>query len=105
MKGILGMQDSSKELLNLINFDGAKLVQVAGKILELDRPNITCILCTLNGVNTCFSYILNMGFVNNLFKVSNMVHQVFDRKFHHCYAFYQKYSVTSSMVISTISSL
>ena len=89
MKGILGMQDSSKELLNLINFDGAKLVQVSGDILELDRPNLTFILCTLHGGNTCLSDIVKLEFLKSLLRGSNLLHRIFGIKFHHFYSFFQ----------------
>ena len=57
MKYMMDEPDPRKEFFDLINFDGAKLVQVSGDILELDRPNLTFILCTLHGGNTCFIYI------------------------------------------------
>ena len=74
MKGMMDDLDKRKELFNLINFDGAKVVQVTGEILELDRPNLTCMFCTLYGAKICFSDIVNMEFVKNIFRGSNLVH-------------------------------
>ena len=74
MKGMMDDLDKRKELFNLINFDGAKVVQVTGEILELDRPNLTYMLCTLYGAKICFSDIVNMEFVKNIFRGSNLVH-------------------------------
>ena len=79
-----------KELFDLTKFDGAKLLQVEVKLLEVNCLNLTCILCTLNGGNTCFSDIGNLELVKNIIRGSNLVHQMFGVKFHHCYAFFQK---------------
>ena len=37
-----------KELFDLIKFYGDKVVQVVGELLEVDLPNLTCMLCTLH---------------------------------------------------------
>ena len=49
--------DPKKELIDLINFDGAKAVQVAVDILDTDRLNLTFRLFTLHGAKTFFSDI------------------------------------------------
>ena len=49
MKGMTDGIDPRKVLFDLINFDGSKVVQVVGDILELYCPNFTCMLCTLHG--------------------------------------------------------
>ena len=82
MKGIIDDLDTRKGLFNLIKFYGATVVQVVGELLEVYRSNLTYILCTLHGGNNCFSDIGSMDFAKNLMRVS--------RKFHHCYAFFQK---------------
>ena len=83
--------DPREELFGLINFDGAKVVQVEGELLEVDRPNIIYMLCTFHGGNTCFSDIVNLEFVKNLKRGSNLV-------------LFQKLSVSSSMTRRTTSS-
>ena len=60
LKGIMDKIDPRKELFHLFNFDGAKVVRVAGEILELDRLNLTCMLCTLNGAKKCFGVIIDL---------------------------------------------
>ena len=90
MKGIMDELDQRKELFDLINFYCAKLVQVKGCLLEVDRTNLTCMLCTLHGVNTCFSDIVKLEFVKNIIRGSNLVPQFFGGKFHHCCDFFQK---------------
>ena len=52
MKSMMDELDPRKELFDLINFDGTKVVQVEGELLELDLPNLTYVLFTLNGGNT-----------------------------------------------------
>ena len=52
MKFMMDVLDPRKELFDLINFDGTKVVQVEGELLELDLPNLTYVLFTLNGGNT-----------------------------------------------------
>ena len=69
MKVIMDDIDTRKRLFNLINFDGYKVVQVAGESLDVYRPNLTCMLCTLNSGNTCFSDIGNMEFAKNIIRV------------------------------------
>ena len=69
----------SKELFDLINFDGAKAVQAEGEILEVYRRKFTCILCTLNCGNTFFSDIGKLELLKNLSRGSNLVHQVFGK--------------------------
>ena len=64
-----------KEIFDLINFDGAKVVQVAGGLIEVDFPNLVCMLCTFYGGNKCFRYIGKLEFVNNLVRGSNPVCQ------------------------------
>ena len=54
LKGIMDELDTRQELSDLINFDGAKVLQVTGEILNADCTNLTCMLFTLNGTNTCF---------------------------------------------------
>ena len=49
MKGMLNVLDPRKELFELINFDGTKVVQVEGDLLEVDRKNLTCMLRILHG--------------------------------------------------------
>ena len=47
MEGMMDDIDPRKELFDLINFDGDKVVKVeSGKLLEVDWPNLTCMLCT-----------------------------------------------------------
>ena len=72
MKVMMDDIDPSKELFDLINFDGAKVVRVTVEILEVDNPNLTCMLFTLNGVNTCSSEKVNLDFVKNLIRVSKL---------------------------------
>ena len=90
MKFMMDALDPREELFGLINFDGAKVVQVEGELLEVDRPNLTCMLCSFRSGNTYFSNIVKLEFLNNLIWGSNLVHQVFGGKFHHCYDFFQK---------------
>ena len=90
MKGVMDGLDPTKELFDLVNFDGATVVQVAGEILEIDRPNLMSMLCCLHGGNTCFSDIGKLDFMKELVRESKLVHRVFGGKFHHCYAFFQK---------------
>ena len=52
--------DPRKELSYLINFDGGKLLQVKGELLDVDRPKRTCMLCTFYGGNTLFSDIVKL---------------------------------------------
>ena len=66
--------DTRKELFDLINFDGAKVVQVTGELLEVNPPNLTCIFLTLHGGNTCFRDIVNLEFLKNLTRGSMPVH-------------------------------
>ena len=101
MKGIIDELDPRKELFDLTNSDGYKVVQVAGEVLEVDHQNLTCMLRTLHEGNTCFSDICKLDFVKNLIRVSNLLHRVFGLKFHHYYEFFQKLSVISSKSIST----
>ena len=74
MKGMMDDIDPRKGLFDLINFYGAKFLQVAGELLGVDRPNLFCILCTLHGVNTCFSDIGNMEVVKNIISGSKLVY-------------------------------
>ena len=62
MNGMINKLDLRKVLFDLINFDSAKLVQVEGELLEVDRPNLTCMLCTLHGGNICFVEIGKLDF-------------------------------------------
>ena len=52
MKGIMDELDPRKEFFDLINFDGTKVVQVAGELLEVDLPNFSCVLCNFHVGNT-----------------------------------------------------
>ena len=52
MKGIVDELDPRKELFDLINFDGSKVVKVAGELLQVYRTKTTYRLCTLSGGNT-----------------------------------------------------
>ena len=88
LKSTMDEIDQRKELFDLINFDGIKVVHVAGELLELDRTKLTCMLCTLNCGNTCFSDILKLEFSKNLIRGSKILLPVFGRKFYHCYEFY-----------------
>ena len=54
INGMMDEVDPRKEIIRLINFDGAKVVQVAGELLEIDHPKNINILCTLHGGNTGF---------------------------------------------------
>ena len=65
MNGTMDELDPKKEFFKLINFDGAKVVQVAGEMLKVDRTSPTCMLCTLYGGNTCFGKKGNLELVNN----------------------------------------
>ena len=69
----------SKELFDLINFDGAKAVQAEGEILEVYRPTFPCILCTLHCGNTLFSDIGKLNLEKNIIRGSKLVHQVFEK--------------------------
>ena len=93
--------DPRKELFDLINFDGFKVAQVSSGLLDVDLPKLTCKLYTLHCGNTCFSDIVKLYFVKNIIRGSKLLHQVFDKKIHHFYAFFQKLSVSSSMAKST----
>ena len=90
MKGMMDDIYPRRELFDLINFDGAKLVQVAGDSLELYHPKLTFMLCTFHGGNTCFRDIGNMEFVKNIIRGSKLLHRVIGGKFHHCYDFFQR---------------
>ena len=74
MKDMMYELDTRKKLFDLIKFDGTKVVQVAGELLEVKRPNLTCILLTLHGGNTCFRDIVNLEFLKNLIRGSKPVH-------------------------------
>ena len=77
MKGIMDGLDTRKELSDLINFDGAKVLQVTGEILKVDCTNITCMLFTLNETKTFSRDIGKLEFEKNLIRGSNLVHKVF----------------------------
>ena len=66
--------DLRNELFDLIKFEGEKLVQVQDELLEVDLPNLTCMVCNFCGGNTCFSDIVKLEFLKNLVRGSNMVH-------------------------------
>ena len=66
MKGMSDEPDPSKELFNLINFDGRKVVQEEGDLFEVDWPDLTCMLCTFHGENTYFSDKVNWIFWTTL---------------------------------------
>ena len=68
MTGMMDEFDHRKELFELVNFYGAKVVQVAGELLEVDHPNLYCMLCTLHGGNKCFSDIGKMDSVKNIIR-------------------------------------
>ena len=68
MKGIMDGLGPSKELFNLIKFDGSKMVQVVGELIEVYCQKITCMLHTLHCGNTCFIDIENMEFENILIR-------------------------------------
>ena len=44
MKGMMDYLYQGEGLFNLINFDGAKVVQASGQLLEVDLKNLTCML-------------------------------------------------------------
>ena len=74
MKGMMNELYPRKELFYLINFNGDKVVQVKVDIIEKYCPNISSMLCTLIGGNTCFSDIGNVKFVKNVVRGSKLVH-------------------------------
>ena len=77
MKDTMDEIDPRKELFDLINCYGFKVVQVSDEILEVDFPNLACMFLTLHVSNTCFSDIVKMDFVKNIVRGSNVVHRVF----------------------------
>ena len=77
LKGIMDELDTRQELSDLINFDGAKVLQVTGEILKVECTNLTHMLFTLNGTKALFRDIRNMEFEKNLIRGSNLVHKVF----------------------------
>ena len=83
--------DPRKKLFYLINFNGAKVVQLSGELLEVYHTNLTCMLVIFHGSNTCFSEIVNLDLLKNIIKGSKLVHRLFGEKLYHCYDFFQEW--------------
>ena len=85
--------DPTKELIDVLYFDGASNVQKAGKILALHYPRVTCLHGAEHVIALFFSDLGKIPFMNLLMKVYKLVYRLFGSGAHHSpYAMFKKHT-------------